>query len=136
MAPFYSHLILGYPPRFANNFRIDISDDRAQPLAIDVRVARGGCDALMAQKRLYVSQIGSALVEKECRGRMPQGMSGNNGRPRSLAGELEARVECLVAKLRAVPARKDERRSREVDSPTLPQPHAFDAFQESEPSSK
>jgi hypothetical protein len=64
---------------------------------------------------------------------MPQGMRGNDWHPSALAGELEARVECLVPKGRAVPARKDERRSREVDSPTLPQPHAFDAFQESEP---
>jgi hypothetical protein len=55
---------------------------------------------------------------------------------RALASELEACVEGLVAKGRAVPAGKDERRSREVDSPTLPQSHAFDAFQESEPSSK
>ena len=52
---------------------------------------------------------------------------------RALAGELEACVEGLVAKGRAVPARKDERRSREVYSPS-PQPHALDAFQESEPS--
>jgi hypothetical protein len=90
----------------------------------------------MAEERLDVAQVGSALVEKERRGRMPQGMSGNDWHPRALAGELESCVERLVAKGRAVPARKDKRRSREVDSPTLPQPHAFDAFQESEPSSK
>lgn len=114
----------------------EVSHDRAQPLGIDVRVARGCCDALMAQEGLDVAQVGSALVEKERGGRMAQGMSGNNWHPRTLAGELEACVESLVAKGRAVPARKDERRFREVNSPTPPQPHAFDAFQESEPSSK
>jgi hypothetical protein len=81
----------------------------------------------MAQERLHVAQIGSTLVEEERGGRMPQGMSGNNRHPRALAGELEACVEGLVAKGRAVPARKDKRRSREVDSPS-PQPHALDAF--------
>jgi hypothetical protein len=59
---------------------------------------------------------------------MTQGMSGNDRHPCTLAGELEPSVKGLVAKGRAVPARKDERRSREVDSPS-PQPHAFDAFQ-------
>jgi hypothetical protein len=39
----------------------EISDERAQPLAIDVRVARGCCDAFMAEKRLDVAQVGSAL---------------------------------------------------------------------------
>jgi hypothetical protein len=48
---------------------------------------------------------------------MPQGMSGNDWHPRALAGEPEACVERLVAKGRAVTARKDERRSREVDFP-------------------
>jgi hypothetical protein len=105
----------------------EVSDECAQPLGIDVRVARGCCDALMAQERLHVAQIGSTLVEEERGGRMPQGMSGNNRHPRALAGELEACVEGLVAKGRAVPARKDKRRSREVDSPS-PQPHALDAF--------
>jgi len=38
---------------------------------------------------------------------MPQGMSGNDSHPRALAGELDASVEYLVAKWRAVPARKD-----------------------------
>ena len=64
---------------------------------------------------------------------MTQGMSGNNRHPRALAGELEPCVEGPVAKGRAVPARKDERGAREVNSPTPPQPHAFDAFQKSEP---
>ena len=63
---------------------------------------------------------------------MPQWMGGDDRHPRALAGELEACVEGLVAKGRAVPARKDERRSREVYSPS-PQPHALDAFQEGEP---
>ena len=110
----------------------EVSHDRTQPLAIDVRVARGCCDTLMAKEGLHVAQVGSPLVEKERGGRMPQGMGGNDRHPRALAGELEASVEGLVAKGRAVPARKDERRSREVDSPS-PQPHALDAFQESEP---
>ena len=79
----------------------------------------------MAQERLHVAQVGSALVEKERGGRMTQGVRGNNRHPRALAGELDACVECLVAKRRAVPARKDERRAREVDSPTPPQPHAL-----------
>jgi hypothetical protein len=70
----------------------EISHDRAQPLGIDVRVARGCCDALMAQERLDVAQVGSALVEKERGGRMPQVARGNNQRPRALAGELVACV--------------------------------------------
>ena len=111
----------------------EVSDDRSESLAIHVRVARGGCDTLMAQEGLHVAQVGSALVEEQRRGRMPQGMRGNHGHPRTLTGELEACVEGLVAKGRAVPARKDERGSREVDSPSPPQPNAFDAFQEGEP---
>ena len=97
-----------------------------------MRVARGCCQALMAKKGLHVTQVGSALVEQQRRGRMPKGMSGNDRHPSALAGELDPGVECLVAKGSAVPARKDERRSREVYSPT-PQPHALDTFQESEP---
>jgi hypothetical protein len=89
----------------------EVSDERAQPLGIDVRVPRGGCDALMAQERLDVAQVGSALVEEERGGRMTQGVRGDNRYPRALAGELEACVEGLVAKGRAVPARKDERGS-------------------------
>jgi hypothetical protein len=61
----------------------EVSDDRSESLAIHVRVTRGGCDALMAQQGLHVAQVGSALIEKECRGRMPQRMRGNNGYPRS-----------------------------------------------------
>jgi hypothetical protein len=34
-----------------------ISDERAQPLAIAVRVARGCCDTLMAEERLQVAQL-------------------------------------------------------------------------------
>jgi hypothetical protein len=52
----------------------------------------------LAQKRLDVAQVSSALVEQERGGRMPQGMSGNNGHPRALAGELEACVEGLLLK--------------------------------------
>ena len=70
----------------------EVCDDRAEPLGIHVRVTRGGCDALMAQESLHVAQVGSALIEKECRGRMPQGMGGNDRHPRALAGELESCV--------------------------------------------
>jgi hypothetical protein len=59
-----------------------VSRDRTQPLGINVRVARRCCDTLMAKKRPHVAQVGSALVEKERGGRMPQGMSGNNRHPR------------------------------------------------------
>ena len=111
----------------------EVCDDGAESLGIHVRVTRGCGDALMAEERLDVAQVGSALIEKECRGRMPQGMSGDDRHPCTLAGELEPYVEGLVAKGRAVPAWKDERGAREVNSPTPPQPHAFDAFQESEP---
>jgi hypothetical protein len=44
---------------------------------------------------------------------------------KTAASAASSRVSALRS---AVPARKDERRSREVDSPTPPQPHAFDAF--------
>ena len=60
-----------------------------------------------AQEASVTSRRFSALVEKERRGRMPQGMSGNNRQPRSLAGQLEACVECLVVKRNRVPARTD-----------------------------
>jgi hypothetical protein len=100
----------------------EVSDDRAQPLGINVGVARRCRDTLMAEECLHVAQVGSPLVEKESRSRMTQGMSGNNWHPRTLAGELEAGVEGLVAKGRAVSAGKDERRSRKVDSPGA-QPH-------------
>ena len=96
----------------------EASHDRAQPLGINVGVARGGGDTLMAQERLDVAQVGSPLVKQESGGRMPQGMSGNDRHPRALAGELEASVKGLVAKGRAIPARKDERRSCKVDSPS------------------
>ena len=52
----------------------EASDKRAQPLGIDVGVASGCCDTFMAQKRLDVAQVGSALVEEEGGGRMPQGL--------------------------------------------------------------
>jgi len=43
----------------------EVSHERAQPLGIDVRVTRGGCDTLMAQERMDIAQVGSALVEQE-----------------------------------------------------------------------
>jgi len=84
----------------------EVSVDRAEPLRIDVRVARGCCEALMAQERLHVAQVGSALVQQQGGGRMPQRVGGNYRHPRALAGELDACVERLVAKRRTVPARK------------------------------
>ena len=110
----------------------EVSDQGAEPLGINVRVARRCCDALVSQERLHVTQVGSALVEQERRGRMPKGMGGNYRHPSSLARELDSRVERLIAKGRAVPARENERRSREVDSSAL-QPHALDTFQKGEP---
>ena len=92
--------------------------------------------SILGENGHYDLLVVSSVCEQERGGRMTQGVRGNNWHPPALTGELDACVECLVAKRRAVPARKDERRSREVDSPTPPQPHAFDAFQESEPSSK
>jgi len=47
----------------------EVSHERAQPLGIDVRVTRSGCDTLMAQERLDIAQVGSALVEQEGGGR-------------------------------------------------------------------
>ena len=35
----------------------EVCDDRAQPLGIHVRVARGGCDALMAQEGLHEKAV-------------------------------------------------------------------------------
>src|SRR4029077_21051070 len=67
----------------------EVSQERAQPLGIDVRVTRGGCDTLMAQERLDIAQVGSAFVEQERRRRMPKGMCGNDRHPRTLAGELD-----------------------------------------------
>ena len=58
----------------------EVSHERAQPLGIDVRVTRGGCDTLMAQERLDIAQVGSALVEQERGGRMTQRMSGRPAR--------------------------------------------------------
>src|SRR4029077_7576783 len=86
----------------------------------------------MPKKRLHVTQVGSAFVEEQRRGRMPKWMCGNDRHPRTLAGELDPSVERLVAKGSAVTARKDERRSREIHSPT-PKPHALYTFQECEP---
>ena len=66
----------------------EVSDDRAESLGIHVRVTRGCCDALMTKEGLHVAQVGSTLVEKECRGRMTQGMSGNHRHSCTLAGEF------------------------------------------------
>ena len=63
---------------------------------------------------------------------MAKGMGGNDRPSRSLASELDPGVESLGAKGSAVTAGKNERRSREVYSPT-PKPHALDTFQECEP---
>ena len=52
----------------------EASHERAQPLGIDVGVARGRCDTLMAQEGLHVAQVGFALVEEEGGGGMPQGL--------------------------------------------------------------
>jgi hypothetical protein len=49
----------------------------------------------MPKKRLHVTQVGTALVEKERRGRMPKWMRGNDRHSSSLAGELNAGVEGL-----------------------------------------
>jgi hypothetical protein len=101
-------------------------------LITDVGISDSGADVFVSEELLNFPQILSYVV-KEDRGRaVAQKMSGNDWHPRALAGELEACVEGLVAKGRAVPARKDERRSREVDSPS-PQPHPLHTFQESEP---
>ena len=52
----------------------EVSHERAQALGIDVGVARGRCDTFMAQERLDVAKVGSALVEEEGGGGMPQGL--------------------------------------------------------------
>jgi hypothetical protein len=72
----------------------EVSHDGAQPLGIDVRVARR-LDTLMPRSACTSRRL---LVEKERRGCMPQGMSENDRHPRSLAGQLEACVERPVAK--------------------------------------
>ena len=59
----------------------------------------------MAEKRLHVAQVGSALVEQDGRGRMPKGMCGNDRHPRTLAGEFDPSVERLVG-VQAVHVRK------------------------------
>jgi hypothetical protein len=51
----------------------EVSNDCAESLGIHVRVTRGGCDALMAQKGLDVAQVGSAFVEEECRSQLAPG---------------------------------------------------------------
>jgi len=82
----------------------EVSDDRAESLGIHVRVTRVGCDAFMAQENLHVAQVGSALVEKECRGRMPQGMRGNmQVRPRTAAPCSLLRADILNLELDPAP---------------------------------
>jgi hypothetical protein len=78
-----------------------------------VRVARGCCDTLMAQERL-VAQVGSALVEKERRGRMPQGMSEMTGTRARWQASLRRALNALL--LNGAPSRpgKTSARSREV----------------------
>jgi hypothetical protein len=73
----------------------EVSHDRAQPLGIDVRVARGCCDTLMAQEGLYVAQVGSPLVEQERGGRMPQGMA-QTRRPIRLGRLVRTRREVIA----------------------------------------
>jgi hypothetical protein len=104
ISPIWSNLAHGKKKRL--RMQPEVSHERAQPLGIDVRVTRGGCDTLMAHEPLDIAQVGSALVEQEGGDRMTQRMSGNNRHPRTLTGELEACVEGLVAKGRAVPAGK------------------------------
>ena len=79
---------------------------------------------LEGTRRQHVAQVGSALVEQDGRDRIPKRMCGNDRHSRTLAGEFDPSVERLVAKASAVTARKDQRRSREVHSPS-PQPHAL-----------
>ena len=50
------------------------SPDRAQPLGIDVRLARGCCDTLIVQERLHVAQLGLWLQSQfssQCRLLLP-----------------------------------------------------------------
>ena len=92
-----------------NGLRVqpDIADQGAKTLGIDVGVTRRRGDALVSQEGLHVTQVGSAFVEKERGGGMPQGMSRNYRHSSALAGELDAGIESLIAKWRAGPARKD-----------------------------
>ena len=57
--------------------------DRAQPLGIDVRVARGCCDTLIAQERLHVAQVGLWLQSQfrsQCRLLLPIAPPSMDGR--------------------------------------------------------
>ena len=87
----------------------------------------------MAKKRLHVAQVGSALVEKERGGRMPQGMSENNRHPRTLAGEFDPSVERLVAKGSAGLGQERLTEIPQSPPPPTPKPHAFTASERSEP---
>lgn len=56
----------------------------------------------MPKKRLHVTQVCSALVKKQRRGSVTQGMSRNDRHPSALAGEFDPSIERLVAKGRAI----------------------------------
>ena len=86
----------------------------------------------MSQEGLDVPQVGAAFGEEKGRGHMAQGMGGNNRHPCALARKLDPGVKGLVAKGCSIPAREDEGRAREIDSPT-PQPHALHTLQEGKP---
>jgi hypothetical protein len=92
----------------------EVSHDRTQPLGIDLRVVGVCCDTLMAQERLHVAHAGFAFVDQE-RGSMTQGCAEITGaRPLWQASLIRA-LNALLLKKRALPTKKDERRSREVD---------------------
>ena len=99
---------------------------------IDMRVTGGRSEALVAQERLHVAQVGAALVEQERGGRVPQRVGGDGGHAGARARRFEADVECLVAEGPAIPSGKDQPRPRELNSPAA-QPHAPDALQKREP---
>ena len=73
-----------------------------------MRIARGCCDAFVAQQRLDVLQVGSALQE-ESRRRMPQRVSGNDWhRARSQASLMRALNAWL---LKGAPSRPGKTRA-------------------------
>jgi hypothetical protein len=65
LSPFGRNWLMGNKREL--RVQAEVSDDRAQPLGINVGVARRCRDALMAEERLDVAQVGSPLVEKESR---------------------------------------------------------------------
>jgi hypothetical protein len=66
----------------------EVSDERAQSLGINVRVARGCCDALMAQERLDIAQVGSALSFSRATGFTSGRSSRQKRSPREFGAEL------------------------------------------------